>query len=31
MARAIAKSWEGHVSRRLRKKVEMLGTVRISV
>src|SRR6187455_3223040 len=24
MARAIAKSWEGHVSRRLRKKVEML-------
>jgi len=24
MARAIAKSWQGHVSRRLRKKVEML-------
>jgi transposase len=24
MARAIAKSWEGHVSRRLRKKIEML-------
>jgi transposase len=24
MARTIAKSWEGHVSRRLRKKVEML-------
>ena len=24
MARAIAKSWEGRVSRRLRKKVEML-------
>ena len=24
IARAIAKSWEGHVSRRLRKKVEML-------
>jgi transposase len=24
MARVIAKSWEGHVSRRLRKKVEML-------
>jgi hypothetical protein len=24
MARAIARSWEGHVSRRLRKKIEML-------
>jgi len=24
MARAIAKSWEGRASRRLRKKVEML-------
>jgi hypothetical protein len=24
MARTIAKTWEGHVSRRLRKKVEML-------